>query len=73
MELSRRKLLQTTACGFGYLALNALVGLDSQSRALEVREWVKDGGSPKVLRDPEELGAACLRGAVNSKGRAPKG
>ncbi len=49
---------------------DALDGLDFANRAAEVREWARAGGAPEAVTDPEELAAACLRGAMNSNQRA---
>ena len=50
-------------------AADALDNLDFSDRADEVREWASGDGSPDTLRDADELGSACLRGAVNSNDR----
>lgn len=50
-------------------AADALDSLDFSSRAEEVRAWALSGGSPDAVADPDELGAACMRGAVNSNAR----
>ena len=48
---------------------DALDGLDFSSKAAEVREWARSGGSPDAMHVDEELGSACLRGAVTSNDR----
>ena len=45
---------------------DALDGLGFEERAAEVREWVREGGSPDALTNTEELEDFCLRAAVDS-------
>lgn len=47
-------------------AADALDGLDQAGRAEEVREWVKSGGSPTAIDDPELLAEHCLEAAARS-------
>lgn len=45
---------------------DALDALDFASRASQVREWAKAGGSPDSVGDAEALQAACLAAATRS-------
>jgi tetratricopeptide (TPR) repeat protein len=51
---------------------DALDGLDFASRAKEVRQWASDGGSPDAVHETDDLGKACMKGAVNSNDRGSK-
>lgn len=51
---------------------DALDGLGFDERAAEVREWVREGGSPDALTDTEKLEERCLRAAVDSSRRGGK-
>lgn len=48
---------------------DSLDSLDFSSQADEVRLWVKDGGSPDAIHDPDKLAEACLKAAVHSNRR----
>jgi len=50
-------------------AADALDRLDYPEKAGIVREWLRAGGSPEALRDPEELAHACLEAAIGSNQR----
>jgi hypothetical protein len=45
---------------------DALDSFGFDERASEVRGWVRDGGSPDVIRDGQELAERCLEAAVHS-------
>jgi hypothetical protein len=45
---------------------DALDSLDFSDRAIQVREWESQGGSPTAIADVEELAAACMKAATRS-------
>lgn len=45
---------------------DSLDSLGFDERAAEVRAWVKDGGGPETLTEPDALEEYCLRAAVDS-------
>jgi hypothetical protein len=47
-------------------AADALDHLGYPEKAGVVREWLRAGGSPEALEDPEELAQACLQWAIGS-------
>ena len=47
-DLSRRRLLQTTACGFGGLALHSLLAQQLAAEQVPLLEVVRQSGSPAV-------------------------
>lgn len=47
-------------------AADALDRLDFPDKAGIVREWLRAGGSPDVLRENEELAARCLQAAIGA-------
>jgi hypothetical protein len=49
---------------------DALDSLDFGPKAVQVREWENEGGSPNVLADKEALAAACRQAAARSNERA---
>ncbi len=49
---------------------DALDGLDFAQRAVEVREWENEGGSPDVIKDRDALAMACLKAAARSNERS---
>jgi hypothetical protein len=49
---------------------DALDSLDFSPKATQVREWENDGGSPDVLKDHDELAAACRQAAARSNERS---
>ena len=51
-------------------AADALDALDLADTAEEVRGWSASGGSPDVIHDDDELGAACLAAAVMTNTRS---
>ena len=48
---------------------DALDSLDFSQKAAQVREWETEGGSAAVLKDHDELAAACRRAAARSNER----
>lgn len=50
-------------------AADALDRLDYPEKAGIVREWLRAGGSPDSIEDPEELATACLEAAIGSNER----
>jgi hypothetical protein len=47
-------------------AADALDSLDFSTRADEVREWARGGGSADALSEADALSGACLKKAVNT-------
>ena len=47
-------------------AADALDQLDEAERAEEVREWVRNEGSPEVVRDEHELAERCMAAATEA-------
>ena len=50
-------------------AADALDGLSFAEWGEEVRDWVKAGGAPSAVRDPDEMAARCLEAAVGANAR----